>query len=220
MENDDSKMQLTSHTHVIDSVCAFRAQALCIKTNIQILRELWELQSYFKEKEVKAFYQVVQENCIFRTVLEAYKLLCDSDNKAISIRRMSHEVYGEMIQMEEFADKQQELLHDKNRLKADLNNYNEVVQQVHLLRNKVYAHSGKEHHWFSESYITLYGLDDDVYEKLYELTDICIGYCNSILERFGQKKITHYSNSDDVRMIFGLKTDKQKLEELFGMKAN
>ena len=137
---------------------------------------------------------------------------------AFSIRKMSTEVYVEMIHMEEFVDKQQELLHDKNRFKADLNNYNEVVQQVHLLRNKVYAHSEKEYHWFSESYINLYGLEDDVYEKLYELTDICIGYCNSILEQFGQKKITHYSNSDDVRMLFGLKTDKRKLEELFGRK--
>lgn len=192
----------------------FRAQALCIKTNVQILKDLWVLQNEFKEKNVGAFYKTVQENCIFRIVLEIYKMLYDK-TAANMISNMANSVYQKMLEMEEFKERKQELLDKKKSLTSMINSYNRVEEVIVDNRNKVYAHNEQEFHWFSQSHIDLWEMDDNIYNSILEISEICIEYCNGLLGLLGEKSIYEYSNHDDVKRLFGIKTEKDEIHDLF-----
>lgn len=203
-----------------DELLSFRAQALCIKTNIQILRNLWSLQAEFKDKNVGAFYKTVQENCIFRIVLETHKMLYDQ-TQGITISNMANDVYREMKEIEEFKDRQQELLEKKRSLASMMNSYKEVKAVIQNNRKKVYAHNDQEFYWFSQTHIDLWELTDDIYDSIIEIVEICIGYCNELLALLGEKCIVEYSNHDDVKRLFGIKTEKEEIRDLFyGYKKN
>lgn len=197
-----------------DVLMGFRAQALCIKTNVQILKELWSLQANFKEKNAGGFYQIIQENCIFRIALETYKMLYDQSS-ANTIFNMINTVYEEMKGMEAFKDRQQELLDKKKEFSSIINTYNELKTVIVNNRKKVYAHNDREYHWFSQHHIDLWGMNDDIYENILEVSEVCINYCNALLEILGEKCIYEYSNYDDIKRLFGIKTKKEEICELF-----
>lgn len=192
----------------------FRTQALCIKTNIQILKELWSLQANFKEKNVGAFYQIVQENCIFRIVLETHKMLYDQTS-ANTIFNMANDVYKQMQDMDDFKDKKQELLVKKKEFSTTVHGYDEVKTVIQNSRKKVYAHNDQEFHWFSKQHIDLWGMNDDIYNSILEISEMCIDYCNELLALFGEKRIYGYSNYDDIKRLFEIKTNKEEVYELF-----
>lgn len=108
MKADSSEIQ--TEISVVENVIRFRNQALCIKSNVQVLNDIWNLQPYFKEKRTGAFYKVVQDNCIFRMILETYKMLYDTMNNSATIYKMANDVYRQMIQMEAFRERKNELL--------------------------------------------------------------------------------------------------------------
>ena len=191
---------------LIDRVMSYRNQALCIKTNIQILKEIWILQPYFKEKRIGAFYGIVQEDCIFRIVLETYKLLIDSSSGSVTIYNMANDCYKEMIGSKKFDSYREELLETKKKFIIDLNKYTEIVKTVKDLRNNVFAHNGCEYHWFADAYIEHWNMSDEIYEGILNISNICIRYCNYVLGYFNIRRIYEYSNHDDVRRLFGLKT--------------
>lgn len=193
---------------------SFRAQALCIKTNIQILKDLWSLQNEFKEKNTGAFYKTVQENCIFRIVLETYKMLYDK-TAANMISNMANSVYQKMLEMEEFKERKQELLHKRKSLTSMIDSYNKVEEVIVNNRNKVYAHNDQEFHWFSQSHIELWEMNDNIYDSILEISEICIEYCNGLLGLLGEKSIYEYSNHDDVKRLFGIKTEKDEIHDYF-----
>ena len=192
---------------VIEKVFRFRNQALCIKSNIQVLNDIWELQPYFKEKRTGAFYKIIQDNCIFRVILETYKMLYDTMKNSATIYRMANDVYKEMVQMETFSGRQQELLDKKKKLASDLNQYKDVENVIKASRNKVYAHNDQEYHWFTKAYIEKWGMTDQIYDDILSISNVCIDYCNEIMKLFNQKPIYGYSNHDDVKRLFGLKTE-------------
>lgn len=192
-----------------DDVLKFRNQALYIKTNIQILRDIWKLQPQFKEKKTGAFYKVIQENCIFRIVLETYKMLYDSS----TIRKMANDICREVDGIEELADKKNELLNMKRQFSSDLNKFKNIEDLLRQLRNKVYAHNDQEYHWFSASHIKQWGLTDSIYNDIFEISNICIDYCNGILRLFNIDPIYEYSNHDDVKRLFGMKTESDEERE-------
>ena len=200
---------------VIDNVCRFREQALCIKSNIQVLNDIWELQPQFKEKRTGAFYKIIQDNCIFRVILETYKMLYDTMKNSATIHKMANDVYREMERMEIFKDQQQELLDKKKKLASDLNKYKDVENVIRASRNKVYAHNDLKYHWFKDVYIEKWGMTDQIYLDILSIANICIDYCNDILKLFNQKLIYEYSNHDDVKHLFGLKTERDKEKEIF-----
>ena len=53
MKADSSEIQ--TEISVVENVIRFRNQALCIKSNVQVLNDIWNLQPYFKEKRTGAF---------------------------------------------------------------------------------------------------------------------------------------------------------------------
>lgn len=199
---------------VVENVCRFREQALCIKSNIQILNDIWELQPYFKEKRTGAFYKIIQDNCIFRVILETYKMLYDKIKNSATIDDMASDVYREMVQMEAFNDQRQELLDKKKKLSSDLNQYKNVKNVIISNRNKVYAHNDLQYHWFKDVYIEKWGMTDEIYDNILTIANICIDYCNWILKLFNQKLIYEYSNHDDVKHLFGLKTEWDEEKEI------
>lgn len=210
MNTDNSKTPMD--LFVIENVCRFREQALCIKSNIQVLNDIWELQPYFKEKRTGAFYKIIQDNCIFRVILETYKMLCDRAKDSATIYEMANDVYRKMVQIEIFNDQQQELLDKKNKLKSDLKPYKHVENIIKASRNNIYAHNNLNYHWFKEVYIEKWRMTDQIYNDILAITNICIDYCNEILKLFNQRLICEYSNHDDVKHLFGLKT-KQDIEK-------
>lgn len=195
---------------VIEKVFRFRNQALCIKSNIQVLYDIWRLQPYFKEKRTGAFYKIIQDNCIFRVILETYKMLYDAMKNSATIHKMANDVYKEMVQMEKFNSRQQELLDKKKKLTSDLNQYKDVENVIKASRNKVYAHNDQEYHWFTKAYIEKWGMTDQIYDDILSISNICIDYCNEIMKLFNQKLIYEYSNHDDVKRLFGLKTEQDE----------
>ena len=204
---------------IIESLCRFREQALCIKTNIQVLNDIWELQPYFKEKRTGAFYKIIQDNCIFRVVIETYKMLYDTMKNSATIYKMANDVYKNMIQMEIFNDRQRELLDKKKKLTSDLKQYKDVEYVIKANRNMVYAHNDMNYHWFKEVYIEKWGMTDQIYDDILAIANICIDYCNEILKLFHQRIVYEYSNHDDVKRLFGLRTkrdiEKEALDQIF-----
>ena len=196
---------------LIDIVTPYRNQALCIKTNIQVLKEIWSLQPYFKEKKTGAFYGVVQEDCIFRIVMETYKLLIDSRGGSVTIYNMANECYKKMIESQKFDNYREELLQTKKKFTADLDKYMHVKETVKKLRNNVFAHNGCEYYWFADAYIECWSMTDEIYDGILDISNICIEYCNYILGYYNIRRVYEYSNCDDVRRLFGLKTMHDKI---------
>ena len=218
MNIDDS--EITKEFPWLKEVLAFRNQALCIKTNIQILKDVWKLQPYFKERSTGAFYGCIQDNCIFRIILETYKMLYDTKGNSQNICGMANEVYIEMGKMDEFNDVQQKLLDMKRELKANIEKYKDVKNIIINSRKRVYAHNDQEYHWFTAAYIDNWGMTDQIYDEILEISNICIDYCNEILKLFNQRPVYEYSNHDDVKHLFGIKTERDEemelLEEVLG----
>lgn len=200
-----------------DKLLCFREQALCIKINIQILRELWKLRDYFKEKNAGAFYKVSQENYIFRIVLETYKLLYDQTS-GNTIFDMAASVYNQMEKMGLFDQKK--LKKKYKDFKSKLQKYQELKQIISNIRNEVYAHNDPRFHWYSIEYTKVCVLDDHIYEYIFEIADECIEYCNDLFKElrykqlFNEKQIYYYSNYDDIKKLFGLETEKDELSKL------
>lgn len=166
MNIDDS--EITKEFPWLKKVLAFRNQALCIKTNIQILKDVWKLQPYFKERSTGAFYGCIQDNCIFRIILETYKMLYDTKGNSQNICGMANEVYIEMGKMDEFNDVQQKLLDMKRELKANIEKYKDVKNIIINSRKRVYAHNDQEYHWFTAAYIDNWGMTDQTYDDIFE----------------------------------------------------
>lgn len=204
----------------LKKVLAFRNQALCIKTNIQILKDVWKLQPYFKERSTGAFYGCIQDNCIFRIILETYKMLYDTKSNSQNIYGMANEVYTEMVKVDEFINVRQKLLDMKKELKASLNKYSDVKNIIIDSRNRVYAHNDQEYHWFTAAYIDNWGMTDQTYDDIFEISNVCLDYCNEILNLFDIRPVYEYSNHDDVKHLFGMKTvrdeEMELLEEVLG----
>ena len=208
------KSEASMNLFVIENVCRFREQALCIKSNIQVLKDIWKLQPYFKEKRTGAFYKIIQDNCIFRVILETYKMLYDTMKNSATIYKMANDVYREMVKMEKFNDQQQELLDKKKKLTFDLNQYKDVKNVIKESRNKVYAHNDLNYHWFKDVYIEKWGMTDEIYDDILTIANICIDYCNGVLKLFNQRLIYEYSNHDDVKHLFGLRTERDEEKEI------
>ena len=218
MNIDDS--EIIKEFPWLKKVLAFRNQALCIKTNIQILKDVWKLQPYFKERSTGAFYGCIQDNCIFRIILETYKMLYDTKSNSQNIYGMANEVYTEMVKVDEFINVRQKLLDMKKELKARLNKYRDVKNIIIDSRNRVYAHNDQEYHWFTEAYIDNWGMTDQTYDDIFEISNVCLDYCNEILNLFNIRPVCEYSNHDDVKHLFGMKTVRDEkmelLEEVLG----
>ena len=218
MNIDDS--EIIKEFPWLKKVLAFRNQALCIKTNIQILKDVWKLQPYFKERSTGAFYGCIQDNCIFRIILETYKMLYDTKSNSQNIYGMANEVYTEMIKVDEFINVRQKLLDMKKDLKASLNKYRDVKNIIIDSRNRVYAHNDQEYHWFTAAYIDNWGMTDQTYDDIFEISNVCLDYCNEILNLFNIRPVYEYSNHDDVKHLFGMKTVRDEkmelLEEVLG----
>ena len=212
MNIDDS--EITKEFPWLKEVLAFRNQALCIKTNIQILKDVWKLQPYFKEKNTGAFYKCIQDNCIFRIILETYKMLYDTKGNSQNICGMANEVYIEMGKMDEFNDVQQKLLDMKRELKANIEKYKDVKNIIINSRKRVYAHNDQEYHWFTAAYIDNWGMTDQTYDDIFEISNVCLDYCNEILNLFNIRPVYEYSNHDDVKHLFGMKTVRDEKMEL------
>jgi hypothetical protein len=209
---DDS--EITKEFPWLKKVLAFRNQALCIKTNIQILKDVWKLQPYFKERSTGAFYGCIQDNCIFRIILETYKMLYDTKGNSQNICGMANEVYIEMGKMDEFNDVQQKLLDMKRELKANIEKYKDVKNIIINSRKRVYAHNDQEYHWFTAAYIDNWGMTDQTYDDIFEISNVCLDYCNEILNLFNIRPVYEYSNHDDVKHLFGMKTVRDEKMEL------
>ena len=212
MNIDDS--EITKEFPWLKKVLAFRNQALCIKTNIQILKDVWKLQPYFKERSTGAFYGCIQDNCIFRIILETYKMLYDTKGNSQNICGMANEVYIEMGKMDEFNDVQQKLLDMKRELKANIEKYKDVKNIIINSRKRVYAHNDQEYHWFTAAYIDNWGMTDQTYDDIFEISNVCLDYCNEILNLFNIRPVYEYSNHDDVKHLFGLITVRDEKMEL------
>ena len=212
MNIDDS--EITKEFPWLKKVLAFRNQALCIKTNIQSLKDVWKLQPYFKERSTGAFYGCIQDNCIFRIILETYKMLYDTKGNSQNICGMANEVYIEMGKMDEFNDVQQKLLDMKRELKANIEKYKDVKNIIINSRKRVYAHNDQEYHWFTAAYIDNWGMTDQTYDDIFEISNVCLDYCNEILNLFNIRPVYEYSNHDDVKHLFGMKTVRDEKMEL------
>ena len=58
-------------------------------------------------------------------------------------------------------------------------------------------------------------MNDNIYDSILEISEICIEYCNGLLGLLGEKSIYEYSNHDDVKRLFGIKTEKDEIHDYF-----
>ena len=145
---------------------------------------------------------------------KAYKMLYDTKGNSQNICGMANEVYIEMGKMDEFNDVQQKLLDMKRELKANIEKYKDVKNIIINSRKRVYAHNDQEYHWFTAAYIDNWGMTDQTYDDIFEISNVCLDYCNEILNLFNIRPVYEYSNHDDVKHLFGMKTVRDEKMEL------
>ena len=84
----------------------------------------------------------------------------------------------------------------------------------HLTYPQASPHNDLQYHWFKDVYIEKWGMTDEIYDDILAIANICIDYCNGILKLFNQRLIYEYSNHDDVKHLFGLKTEWDEKKEI------
>ena len=141
-------------------------------------------------------------------------MLYDTMKGSKNFYGMAKDVYREMVKLEEFKDMYQNLSDMKKELKSNLSKYKDVESIIKASRNRVYAHNDQEYHWFTAAYIDNCGMTDQTYDEVFGISNICTDYCNEILKLFNQRPVYEYSNHDDVKHLFGMKTVRDEKMEL------
>ena len=160
-----------------------------------------------KLRVAKNFIYITRSSLIYRYSMELAKLF--DTEKGLSINRINNMC----LQNKEYFDATFDILEYCKNFKKSLNQYNSLTKNITERRRKTYAHNDKDYYLFSQKAIDDFPLD---MEKIKSLARTIYDFAKVMQEKIGSKRtyIEYPAYSDDVKRLFGEKTDAEKwLEE-------
>lgn len=162
-----------------------------------------------KIKIAKNFFYITHSSLIYRYSMELAKLFDKGDVLSIyKIRNMclnNEEYFKPDIDMKEYC----------KAFKNELDKYKTTICNIQKRRNKTYAHNDEEYYLFNEKAIHENPLDC---ESIKKLTNILYIFATTMQEKINscRKEQGYPTNTDDVKKLFGIKTnDELWLEEIY-----
>ena len=151
------------------------------------------------------FFYITHTSLIFRYTMELAKLL--SEKEKYSFYRICNLCSSNVQYFESF-----DIVDYCKLAKKQVNKYSNTIQNIIERRNKTLAHNDSEYYLFSEKVIADFPLD---VSEIKEMSTIILNFAKTIQKKIGSKRacLGYPSNSDDVKRLFGKKTDDDILLE-------
>ena len=153
-----------------------------------------------KIKRAQNFMYITHSSLIYRYSMELAKLFDQGDGLCIyRIRNMCLQNKGHFDSSFDIED------YCENFKKA-LGQYNSLIKNITERRRKTYAHNDKDYYLFNQKAIDDFPLD---MQEIKDMANIIYNFAKTMQEKIGSKRanLGYPANSDDVKRLFGEKTD-------------
>ncbi len=178
---------------------------LCLDT-LSVLKEIGNEK--IQSLKANNFFYITHTSLIFRYHLELSKLL--NDNEKMSIKKISTKVCNNC----HYFKNPEEVKNICKDLEQKLIKYTDINKILISRRNKVFAHNDKKYYYYSIQYTYDFPLTDDL-DLICEEVVVLYDFAKDMQEQIGGsfKGKTYPSSPDDVKHLFGMKTDFEKENE-------
>ena len=153
-----------------------------------------------KIKRAQNFMYITHSSLIYRYSMELAKLFDQEDGLSIyRIRNMC-------LQNKGYFDSSFDIEDYCKSFKKSLSQYKPLINNITERRRKTYAHNDKDYYLFSQKAIDDFPLD---MQEIEDMANLIYTFAKTMQEKIGSKR-AHFeypANSDDVKRLFGEKTD-------------
>ena len=156
-----------------------------------------------KIKQAQNFMYITHSSLIYRYSMELAKLFDQEDGLSIyRIRNMC-------LQNKVYFDASFDISEYCKIFRKELNQYNSLIKNIRERRRKTYAHNDKDYYLFSQTAIDDFPLD---MQEIKSMASVIYNFAKTMQEKIGSKRanLGYPANSDDVKRLFGEKTDTDK----------
>ena len=153
-----------------------------------------------KIKQAQNFMYITHSSLIYRYSMELAKLFDQEDGLSIyRIRNMC-------LQNKGYFDDSFDLVEYCKNFKKSLGQYKPLINNITERRRKTYAHNDKDYYLFSQKAIDDFPLD---MQEIEDMANLIYTFAKTMQEKIGSKRahLGYPANSDDVKRLFGEKTD-------------
>lgn len=184
----------------------FYSQILEIALCLDSLHALREIGNE-KMKIANVFFFVTQRALIFRYSLELNKVI--NSNESMSINRICN-ICNQNI--EHFNDSECVKTLCEN-IKNELKKHKSLSENLEERRNKTYAHNDKEFYFYNKKAIKDFPLDD---KEITKVVNVLYEFALELNKKINIKFVHegYPRNYDDVKKLFDMPTNDEKLDEL------
>lgn len=153
-----------------------------------------------KIKQAQNFMYITHSSLIYRYSMELAKLFDQEDGLSIyRIRNMC-------LQNKGYFDDSFDIVEYCKNFKKSLSQYKPLINNITERRRKTYAHNDKDYYLFSQKAIDDFPLD---MQEIENMANLIYTFAKTMQEKIGSKRahLGYPANSDDVKRLFGEKTD-------------
>lgn len=175
--------------------------------------ELDALCEIKREEKIKLqannFFYIAHSSLIFRYEIELAKLVNNDEQRSVIKICALCKTHADYF----FAP--EEINNLCNRMKQVINSYSEQNYNLKQRRNTALAHSDSDYYFYDEKYIKDYPID---YDKLKQEAEHIYNFAKELQFKIGSARtiVNFPAQSDDVKHLFGIKTDadieKERIE--------
>ena len=161
-----------------------------------------------KLKVANNFFYITHSSLIYRYSIELAKLFDEKDGLSI------YQIKNMCVQNKNYFDTSFDVDKHCNDFKKALHQHDSLIKNIRERRRKTYAHNDEEYYLFSKKAIIDFPLD---IEEIKLLANTIYSFAKQMQEKIGSSRsnLGYPANSDDVKRLFGEKTDSDLwLEEI------
>lgn len=153
-----------------------------------------------KIKRAQNFMYITHSSLIYRYSMELAKLFDKKEGLHI------YKIRNLCLQNKEYFDTSFDITEYCLNFKETLKQYNSSIENLKKRRMKTYAHNDEEYYLFSQKAIDDFPLD---MEEIKSIATVLYNFAKTMQEKIGSKRanLGYPTNSDDVKRLFGDKTD-------------
>ena len=153
-----------------------------------------------KMKRAQNFMYITHSSLIYRYSMELAKLFDKKEGLHI------YKIRNLCLQNKKYFDTSFDITEYCLNFKKTLKQYNSSIENVKKRRMKTYAHNDEEYYLFSQKAIDDFPLD---MEEIKSIATVLYNFAKTMQEKIGSKRanLGYPTNSDDVKRLFGDKTD-------------
>ena len=201
MQENISKDKLTE---IIDGL---HLQMVWVWLSIDSLEAIKNIDKS-KIKRAQNFMYITHSSLIYRYSMELAKLFDKKEGLSI------YQIKSLCLQNKDYFDASFDITEYCKNFKKALGHYNSLINNIRERRRKTYAHNDKDYYLFSQKAIDDFPLD---MQEIKGMANIIYYFAKTMQEKIGSNRanLKYPANSDDVKRLFGEKTDDDLwLEEL------